>query len=120
MAILLFRLNGVPEDEAEEMRALLHGHAIEFYETSAGRWGISMAGLWLRDDSSQLEQAQALLNAYQLERTRQARDVSVLQPPESLAARLLREPLRMLLLLLSVLVILLVTILPFAKLAGWF
>ena len=33
MPILLFRLNGVPDDEAEDIRALLHDNAIDYYET---------------------------------------------------------------------------------------
>ena len=33
MRVLLFKLNGVPEDEADEVRALLADHGIDFYET---------------------------------------------------------------------------------------
>ena len=54
MAQLVFRLKNVPEEEADDIRALLDEHDIEFYETSAGRWQISMAGIWVRDK----EQAQ--------------------------------------------------------------
>lgn len=67
MAILLFSLRGVPEDEAFEVRELLHTHTIDFYETSAGNWGISMPALWLRNDA-QFIQAQQLLNEYQQQR----------------------------------------------------
>ncbi len=67
MAILLFSLRGVPEDEAFEVRELLTLHQIMFYETSAGNWGISMPALWLRDDA-QLNLAQQLLNDYQQHR----------------------------------------------------
>jgi Family of unknown function (DUF6164) len=67
MAILLFSLRGVPEDEAYEVRELLSEHEINFYETSAGNWGVSMPGLWLRDDLD-LAKAQQLLADYQLQR----------------------------------------------------
>jgi hypothetical protein len=67
MAILLFSLRGVPEDEAYEVRELLHTQQIDFYETSAGNWGVSMPALWLRNDQ-QLMQAQQLLYDYQQQR----------------------------------------------------
>ena len=42
MPLQLFNLRGVPEDEAEDIRQLLDEHEIEFYETSAGNWGVSL------------------------------------------------------------------------------
>lgn len=67
MAILLFSLRGVPEDEAYEVRELLTEHEINFYETSAGNWGVSMPALWLRDDG-ELTKARQLLDDYQVQR----------------------------------------------------
>jgi hypothetical protein len=67
MAILLFPLRGVPEDEADEVRELLTEQNIDFYETSAGNWGMSMPALWLRDDT-ELEKARQVLNVYQQQR----------------------------------------------------
>ena len=72
MSILLFRLRHVPEDEAEEVRALLEEHGIEYYETSAGNWRISMPAIWLRNEE-QLPRARELLDRYQEERFRTAR-----------------------------------------------
>jgi len=72
VAILLFRLRYVPEDEADEVRALLEEHDISFYETSAGNWRISLPAIWLPDDS-QLIEARQLLEAYQHQRYRKAR-----------------------------------------------
>ncbi|MDQ7091381.1 MAG: DUF6164 family protein [Methylococcales bacterium] len=63
MAILLFSLRGVPEDESFEIRDLLTYHDIDFYETNAGNWGMSMPAIWLRDEI-QLTEAQELLNGY--------------------------------------------------------
>lgn len=72
MTELLFKLNNVPEDEALEVRQLLAENRIEFYETPAGNWGISVAGIWLQD-KSQLSAAKALLEQYQAERLQRAR-----------------------------------------------
>ncbi len=67
MTLLLFSLRGVPEDEADEVRELLTEQNIDFYETSAGNWGISVPALWLRDET-QLEKARSVLDAYQQQR----------------------------------------------------
>jgi len=67
MAVQLFRLRNVPDDEADEIRNLLEHHQIEFYETPAGNWGISMPAIWLHDDE-QLENAKALIDEYQQQR----------------------------------------------------
>lgn len=67
MSEFLFSLRGVPEDEAEQVRALLTEHKIDFYETDAGNWGISMPALWVRDTAS-FQQARELLVHYQQQR----------------------------------------------------
>ncbi len=67
MPIKIFTLNHVPEDEAEEVRALLSSHDIEYYETSAGNWAISAPAIWINDEQ-QAAQARLLLDAYQHER----------------------------------------------------
>ena len=64
MAVLIFRLNGVTEDEAEDVRQLLHQSEIGFYETSAGRWGVSVAALWLKS-ADDTDSAKALIDTYQ-------------------------------------------------------
>ena len=69
MSAQLFRLRNVPDDEAEEIRQLLHEHGIDFYETPAGNWGISMPALWLNDENAhELDRAKALIETYQEER----------------------------------------------------
>lgn len=65
MAQLLFKLKGVPESEADEVRALLNEHKIEFYETPPSIWGVSMEAIWLRDEE-QLTAARQLLHEYQI------------------------------------------------------
>ena len=64
MKALLFKLNGVPDDEANDIRSLLNDNEIPFFETSSGNWGVSLAALWLHDDT-QLPEAKALIDAYQ-------------------------------------------------------
>lgn len=73
MAILLFKLRHVPDDEAEDIRGLLAAHAIDYYETSAGLFQISMPGIWLTDEN-QLPQARALIDDYQERRYLSARE----------------------------------------------
>jgi hypothetical protein len=73
MGVYLFSLRNVPEDEAEELRELLTRHGFEYYETTAGRWGIATPAIWLCDQS-QRERAKALLAAYQAERARTQRE----------------------------------------------
>lgn len=72
MAIIIFRLKDVPDDEADEVRQLLRDNQLEFYETSAGKWGVSMAAIWLKDDAQQ-SRARALIDEYQAMRVQQVR-----------------------------------------------
>lgn len=64
MAVRLFSLHNVPDDEAEEVRELLASHALDYYESPEGNWGISMPAIWLRDEA-QLPLARSLLAEYQ-------------------------------------------------------
>ena len=72
MAKLLFRLNHVPETEADAVRNLLHENNIDVYETSAGRWGFSVAAIWLKNDA-EFERARGLIEVFQIEHQRQSR-----------------------------------------------
>jgi len=71
MPILLFKLRHVPEDEAEDVRQLLNEHDINFYETTAGSWGVSLPALWLPDEQQE-QHAKKLLDDYQQQRQAQA------------------------------------------------
>lgn len=83
MAVLLFRLNGAPEDERLDILQLLEDHDITCYETSAGNWGVSVAGIWLHHDSD-YPRAKALVDAYQAQRQERFRR---LQQQEKAAGR---------------------------------
>lgn len=67
MAILFFSLRGVPEDEATDIRELLTANEIDYYETSAGNWGISMPAIWLHQKDD-LAKIQPLFDEYQRQR----------------------------------------------------
>ncbi len=71
MSHLLFKLSGVPEDEAEDIRDLLESAEIEWYETDSGRWGLGYAAMWTREESK-VERAKELIKAYQIERYQKA------------------------------------------------
>lgn len=81
MAVLIFKLRYVPDDEAHEVRELLSNNDIDFYETSAGVFGISMPGLWLKNEE-QLQKARQLIDEYQ-----QLRQVKVREEYEQGNAR---------------------------------
>jgi len=68
MSLLIFKLNGVPDDEANEVRQLLDEAEINFYETDSGRWGLGYAAIWTKE-SEQQQQAKSLIEVYQSERS---------------------------------------------------
>jgi len=73
MAKIVFRLNGVPDDEADDVRGLLEQAGIGYFETPAGIFGFSLAALWV-DDPAQYRQARRLIDEYQARRTASARE----------------------------------------------
>ena len=74
MSTLLFSLRSVPDDEAHEIRELLSANNIDYYETSAGNWGISMPALWVRNNE-QVYEAQKLLKQYHQQRAITQREI---------------------------------------------
>ena len=72
MAVLLFRLNQVPEDEAEDVRHILDEAGIVVYESSAGFFGLGVAAIWLRDNED-LPHARELIDDYQKARAEKMR-----------------------------------------------
>ena len=67
MSHLIFKLNSVPEDEADEIRQLLEEADISYYETETGRWGLGLAAIWVKEKSL-VKQAKELIDTYQKER----------------------------------------------------
>lgn len=116
MAKCIFRLRGVPEDESDEVRELLDGAGLEYYETPAGNWGISSPGLWVRDPA-QAERARLLIDEYQAARARREREryaaLKARGEQPRLRDALRRQPLRVLGLLLFAAVIAYFSVAPF-------
>ncbi|PWG65484.1 DUF6164 family protein [Spiribacter halobius] len=121
MARLLLNLRHVPEDEADDIRALLDRHGFAYFETPPNRWGISVGGIWLRDEED-FEAVQTVLARYQAERAERARAAYAADRragrAETLLQRLRRDPLRSLALLAAVALVLYLTLMPFLTLGG--
>lgn len=64
---LLLNLRHVPDDECEEVLALLSAHHIEHYTTPPGPFGISAGGIWVCDPDD-VPKAKALFDDYQQQR----------------------------------------------------
>lgn len=90
---LLFRLDGVDQDEVNEVRALLDQHGIVYYETPGGKWGISVAGLWVAD-SDHWQEGRDLLERYAKERAQRSRSEWVRQQRMGLAETFIQRSLR--------------------------
>lgn len=119
MSVILFKLRNVPDDEAEEIRELLSSNNIEFYETPAGRWGISMEAIWLKDEAL-LEKAKSLIENYQAERYKKVRqeyeELKEQGEVETFIQRLSNRPLQTLFYVVFILIILYFVTMPFVKL----
>ena len=50
MSKLIFKLNGVSDEEANGVRNALSDSGIECYETPGSRWGWSMPAIWVKRD----------------------------------------------------------------------
>jgi hypothetical protein len=119
MSVLIFRLNGVPEDEADDVRALLDEHGFAYHETTGGLLGFGVAGLWLLDSSRQAA-ARALIDAYQRDRAaRLAAEHEALRRAglaETTLQRIARRPLQSLLYLAGAAAVLYLMLWPFLTL----
>jgi hypothetical protein len=112
VAQLVFRLKNVPEEEADDIRALLNEHDIEFYETSAGRWQISMAGIWVRD-KEQAQQAKALIAEDQSARAARAQNISARDWLVGFLTHARQNPVEFLFTLVAIAMVLSLTLIPF-------
>lgn len=116
MAKLIFKLKNVFDDEADDIRQLLTDHKIDFYESPAGNWGISMHALWLNDES-QYDQARQLIDDYQQQRAQRVREEIKQQKAngefESLFQRLKQRPAQMIVYIAFILFILYLSVMPF-------
>jgi len=118
MAKLIFKLKSVSDDEAEDIRTLLSENKIDFYESPAGNWNISMHALWLNDDA-QYSLAKKLIDEYQFNRgqrvrieTRQKIDQGEY---ETFAQRIVNKPVQFIFILAFILFVLYFSIMPFLE-----
>lgn len=72
MAKLLLNLRNVPDDEADDVRALLDAGGIAHYETPPSVFGISAGGLYVSHDAD-IAEARRLMDGYQAQRRERAR-----------------------------------------------
>lgn len=122
MPTLVFRLRNVPEDEANDVRALMDDTDLDWYETSAGNWGIAMPAIWVSNDGD-ADKARQLINAYQRDRQSTMRENYQQELDQgrvvSFTQRLKDHPVRVAGLVLFCLFILFVSINPFLQLIGY-
>ena len=114
MAALIFRLDGVSEEEAQDVRDLLSDNVLDSYETSAGRWGVSVAGLWLVNENDKVK-ARELIDAYQLERRRHFEEMKIEFTPETFSDRFKQSPLNVIFYSLLAATILFLSLSPFIQ-----
>jgi hypothetical protein len=121
MSILIFRLNGVPDDEAADVRALLDEHGFAYHETTGGFFGLGVAGFWLLDGSRKAA-ARAVIDAYQQQRQARLRtEHEALRRAghaETMLQRIARRPLQSLLYVAGAAGVLYLTLWPFLSLIG--
>jgi len=115
MAKLLLNLRNVPDDEADDVRALLHDHDIAHYETSPGVWNMSLGGIWVREDAAFAE-AKRLMAEYQTQRGARVRAENEAARRDGTASTfwtvLRNEPLRVVFAMLGILLALALVVLP--------
>ncbi|WP_417551792.1 DUF6164 family protein [Marinomonas fungiae] len=112
MAQLVFRLKNVPDEEADDIRGLLNEHEIEFYETSAGRWQISMAGIWVRD-KTQAQQAKVLIAEDQAQRATRAQQITTRDWLAGFITHARQNPVEFVFTVVAVLLVLSLSVIPF-------
>lgn len=119
MSALIFRLNGVSDDEAEDIRRLLDEHGFDYHETSGGFLGFGVAGLWLLD-ATQKVAARAVIDRYQQERSERLsaeyRALCQAGQAETTWQRAVRHPLRTLFYLAGAAAVLYLVLIPFLTL----
>lgn len=119
MSVLIFRLNGVEDDEAADVRRLLDEQGLAYHETSGGFLGLGVAGLWLLDRDQQ-PAARAIIDRYQQERSaRLAAEYAALRragKAETTLQRAARHPLRTLFYLAGAAAVLYLMLVPFLTL----
>lgn len=124
MPKMLLNLRHVPDDEVEDVRALMREHHIACYDTPPGPFGITAGAIWLENPDDYVR-ARALMDDYQQKRRSRARAEwqSALERGEAdtLASFVRRHPLKAVLIVAGSIFVLMVLFAPlvvFFRLAG--
>ena len=121
MSKLLLNLRNVPDDEADDVRAMLDAHRIAFYETPPSLWGISAGGIFVTDNED-IAQAKRLMADYQQQRQARVRAEHAAAVRDGTAPSfwtvLRTEPVRVVLTVLAILFLLGLVALPVVLLRG--
>ncbi len=72
MSKRLLNLRHVPDDEADDVRALLDEYHIAWYETPPGFMGLFAGGIYVKEDAA-FPRAKHLMDQYQAQRQARAR-----------------------------------------------
>ncbi|MEO8778293.1 MAG: DUF6164 family protein [Rhodanobacter sp.] len=121
MSVLLMNLRHVPDDEADDVRAMLDAQHIVFYETRPSIWGISAGGVWVTEDAS-FADARRAMDDYQQQRSASARAEYAAAKRAGTADTFLMmlraDPQRVVMSVLGILLVLGLVTLPFFLLRG--
>jgi hypothetical protein len=121
MSKLLLNLRNVPDDEADDVRALLDAKRIAFYETTPNLWGISAGGIWVTEDAD-FGEAKRAFDDYEQQRSVRVRAEYAAAKragtAETFVDILRADPLRVVMTLLGMLLALGLVALPVILLRG--
>ncbi len=121
MSRLLMNLRNVPDDEADDVRAMLDAQRIAFYETRPSIWGVSAGGIWVTEDEA-FADARRAMDTYQQQRSARARAeyaaAKQAGTADTFMTMLRAEPARVVLSILGMLLVLGLAALPFIVLRG--
>ena len=115
MSKLLLNLRNVPDDEADDVRAILEAQRIAFYETTPSPWGISAGGIWVTEDAD-FADAKRAFDDYEQQRSVRVRAEYAAAKragtAETFISVLRADPLRVVMILLGILIVLGLVALP--------
>ena len=121
MPRLLLNLRNVPDDEADDVRAMLDANGIAHYETPPSGWGLSAGGIFVKANAD-IAEARRLMAAYQARRSARVRAEYAAArrdgTAETFRSVLRAEPMRVVLALLGILLALALVALPALLLRG--
>lgn len=121
MSRLLLNLRNVPDDEADDVRAMLDAKRIAFYETTPSPWGISAGGIWVTNDADYPDAKRALDDYEQQRSVRVRAEYAAAKragTAETFLSVLRAEPVRVVMTLLAILLALALVALPVILLRG--